>query len=60
MRTSGFLATVSERTEIVKGLLTEHTGQRVFCFRDPDGYVIGVNDNAAFRNSDLGSKYAES
>ncbi|MEW2581168.1 VOC family protein [Streptomyces syringium] len=55
----GFHGLVSQHTEIIKGPLTEHTGQRVFYFRDLDGYVIGVNDNAAFRDSDLGSKYAE-
>ncbi|MCM6774649.1 VOC family protein [Nocardia sp. CDC159] len=48
----------SALAEIVKPMGGDHTGQRMFYFRDPDGYVIGVNDAAALQASDLG-KYAE-
>ncbi|MEC3915617.1 VOC family protein [Nocardia sp. CDC160] len=48
----------SEHAEIVKPVVSDHNGQREFYFRDPDGYVIGINDNAALRSSDLGKKYA--
>uniref|UniRef100_A0AAU2UXR7 VOC family protein n=1 Tax=Streptomyces sp. NBC_00003 TaxID=2903608 RepID=A0AAU2UXR7_9ACTN len=48
---------VARHAEIVKGPLTENNGQRMFYFRDPDGYVVGINDNAALQASDLG-KYA--
>lgn len=41
----------------VKDTDTDHTGQRIFYFRDPDGYVVGINDQAALKASDLG-KYA--
>ncbi|MEU2516803.1 VOC family protein [Streptomyces syringium] len=49
---------IAQHAEITKDTDTDHTGQRMFYFRDLDGYVIGVNDNAAFRASDLGQKYA--
>ncbi|MFE4973672.1 VOC family protein [Kitasatospora sp. NPDC056651] len=49
---------VSRRAEVLKGPLTDHLGQRVFYFRDLDGYVIGIHDNAAFRASDL-VRYAD-
>ncbi|MEU7583502.1 VOC family protein [Streptomyces sp. NPDC041068] len=48
---------ISRHAEIVKDTATDHTGQRLFYFRDPDGYVIGINDQAALKASDLG-KYA--
>ncbi|GGX55973.1 VOC family protein [Streptomyces noursei] len=48
---------ISQHAEIVKDTATDHTGQRMFYFRDPDGYVIGINDKAALQASDLG-KYA--
>ncbi|MFF8732191.1 VOC family protein [Streptomyces sp. NPDC015171] len=48
---------ISQHAEIVKDTGTDHTGQRMFYFRDPDGYVIGINDQAALQASDLG-KYA--
>ncbi|MBF6332986.1 VOC family protein [Nocardia transvalensis] len=51
--------TFSAGAEIVKPITEDHNGQREFYFRDPDGYVIGVNDNNAMQASDLG-KYAES
>ncbi|WP_316528310.1 VOC family protein [Kitasatospora brasiliensis] len=54
-----FHALVSGRAEVVKGPLTDHLGQRVFYFRDLDGYVIGIHDNAAFRASGL-AEYGES
>ncbi|MGK5627889.1 VOC family protein [Streptomyces sp. URMC 123] len=46
---------IAAQADIVKDTLTDHTGQRMFYFRDPDGYVIGINDNAAFKASDLGA-----
>jgi lactoylglutathione lyase len=49
---------VSRHTKVVKGPLTDDLGQRVFYFRDIDGYVLGIHDNAALRASDLG-RYAE-
>ncbi|MBO1413386.1 VOC family protein [Streptomyces sp. FH025] len=54
----GFHDRVARRAEVIKGPLTDHVGQRVFYFRDLDGYVIGIHDNAAFQASDL-RKYAE-
>ncbi|WP_369776474.1 VOC family protein [Streptomyces sp. R33] len=48
---------ISRHAEIIKDTDTDHTGQRMFYFRDPDGYVIGINDKAALQASDLG-KYA--
>ncbi|KOU52645.1 VOC family protein [Streptomyces sp. WM6378] len=45
---------IAEHAEIVKDTGTDHTGQRMFYFRDPDGYVVGINDNAALQASDLG------
>ncbi|MFJ7246315.1 VOC family protein [Kitasatospora sp. NPDC098652] len=48
---------IAQHAEIVKDTDTDHTGQRIFYFRDPDGYVIGINDQAALQASDLG-KYA--
>jgi catechol 2,3-dioxygenase-like lactoylglutathione lyase family enzyme len=54
----GFHDRVARTTEVIKGPLTDDVGQRVFYFRDVDGYVIGVHDNAAFRASDL-VKYGE-
>ncbi|MEH6373818.1 VOC family protein [Streptomyces sp. KLMMK] len=48
---------IAQHAEIIKDTGTDHTGQRMFYFRDPDGYVIGINDQAAFQASDLG-KYA--
>lgn len=54
----GFHDRVARNTEVIKGPLTDDVGQRVFYFRDVDGYVIGVHDDAAFRASDL-ARYAE-
>ncbi|MEU9992914.1 VOC family protein [Streptomyces sp. NPDC048045] len=48
---------ISQHAEIIKDTDTDHTGQRMFYFRDPDGYVIGINDQAALQASELG-KYA--
>ncbi|GHE44987.1 VOC family protein [Streptomyces vinaceus] len=48
---------IARHAEIIKDTVTDHTGQRMFYFRDPDGYVIGINDQAALQASDLG-KYA--
>ncbi|KAF7182673.1 hypothetical protein CNMCM7691_002334 [Aspergillus felis] len=48
---------ISSRTQIIKPITTDHTGQRMFYIRDPDGYVISFNDNNALQSSDLG-KYA--
>ncbi|MEV7526527.1 VOC family protein [Streptomyces sp. NPDC091371] len=48
---------ISRHAEIIKDTDTDHTGQRMFYFRDPDGYVIGINDQAALQASELG-KYA--
>ncbi|MGW1055883.1 VOC family protein [Streptomyces sp. NPDC002586] len=48
---------ITQHAEIVKDTGTDHTGQRMFYFRDPDGYVIGINDKAAFQAGDMG-KYA--
>ncbi|TVL87243.1 VOC family protein [Streptomyces sp. SAJ15] len=48
---------IAAHAKIVKDTGTDHTGQRMFYFQDPDGYVIGINDKAAFQASDLG-KYA--
>ncbi|MEI5098430.1 VOC family protein [Streptomyces sp. PmtG] len=45
---------ISQYAEIVKDTDTDHTGQRIFYFRDLDGYVIGINDQAALKASDLG------
>ncbi|MYT32929.1 MULTISPECIES: VOC family protein [unclassified Streptomyces] len=50
-------AHISQHAEIIKPVTTDHNGQRMFYFRDPDGYVIGINEKAALRASDLG-KYA--
>ncbi|MEV4437631.1 VOC family protein [Streptomyces sp. NPDC049577] len=50
---------IGRHAEIVKDTEDDHTGQRMFYFRDPDGYVIGINDKAAFEASDLGQKYGE-
>lgn len=49
----------SAAADIVKPITEDHNGQREFYFRDPDGYIIGVNDQKAMQASDLG-KYAES
>jgi len=54
----GFHDHVSRHARVVKGPLTDDVGQRVFYFRDLDGYVIGVHDNVALRASELG-KYAD-
>jgi catechol 2,3-dioxygenase-like lactoylglutathione lyase family enzyme len=54
----GFHERVARSTEVIKGPLTDDVGQRVFYFRDVDGYVIGIHDNEAFRASEL-TKYAE-
>ncbi|WP_370417694.1 VOC family protein [Streptomyces sp. QH1-20] len=48
---------IAQHAEIVKDTVTDHNGQREFYFRDPDGYIIGINDNAALQASDL-AKYA--
>ncbi|MFC4517297.1 VOC family protein [Streptomyces ehimensis] len=48
---------IAQHAQIVKDTETDHTGQRMFYFRDVDGYVIGINDKAALQASDLG-KYA--
>ncbi|WP_280432012.1 VOC family protein [Nocardia brasiliensis] len=47
---------ISAHAEIVKPMTADHNGQRMFYFRDPDGYVVGINDKAALRASEL-SKY---
>ncbi|ATL67902.1 VOC family protein [Nocardia terpenica] len=49
---------ISTHAEIVKPMTADNNGQRMFYFRDPDGYVIGINDKAALDNSEL-SKYVE-
>ncbi|WP_338931763.1 VOC family protein [Streptomyces netropsis] len=49
---------IARHAEITKDTDTDHTGRRMFYFRDLDGYVIGINDNTAFQASDLGKKYA--
>ena len=48
---------VGQHAAIVKDTLVDNNGQREFYFRDPDGYVIGINDRAVLQASDLG-KYA--
>ncbi|MFJ6797126.1 VOC family protein [Streptomyces sp. NPDC091268] len=53
----GTFERVREHAEVVKPLTDDHTGQREFYIKDPDGYVIGFNDKAALQSSDLG-KYA--
>ncbi|MEU3771868.1 VOC family protein [Streptomyces sp. NPDC032472] len=45
---------ISRHAEIIKDTDTDHTGQRMFYFRDPDGYVIGINDQAALQAGELG------
>ncbi|GAU65879.1 hypothetical protein SSP35_02_02470 [Streptomyces sp. NBRC 110611] len=50
-------AHISRHAEIVKPITTDHNGQRMFYFRDPGSYVIGINEKAALQASDLG-KYA--
>ncbi|MFH8349220.1 VOC family protein [Streptomyces sp. NPDC018045] len=47
-----------QHAELVKDTVTDHNGQRMFYVRDLDGYVLGINDNAAFKDSELGGKYA--
>ncbi|MGE7386281.1 VOC family protein [Streptomyces sp. NPDC004126] len=37
---------ISRHAEIVKPLTEDHNGVRLFYFRDPDGYVIGVNEKS--------------
>ncbi|MEU3409478.1 VOC family protein [Streptomyces sp. NPDC006670] len=37
---------IAKHAEIVKPLTEDHTGVRLFYFRDLDGYVIGVNDKS--------------
>ncbi|MFE9023773.1 VOC family protein [Streptomyces sp. NPDC007808] len=54
-----FHAQASKHAEVVKEMTTDETGQRMFYIRDPDGYVIGFNDKAALRSSEVGAKYAE-
>ncbi|QIS20116.1 VOC family protein [Nocardia terpenica] len=49
---------ISTHAEIVKPMTADKNGQRMFYFRDPDGYVIGINDKAALDSSELG-KYVE-
>ncbi|MFI6042203.1 VOC family protein [Nocardia sp. NPDC051321] len=48
---------IAEHAEIVKPLTADHNGQRMFYFRDLDGYIIGVNDKELLDASELG-KYA--
>ncbi|UQA93616.1 VOC family protein [Streptomyces halobius] len=48
---------IAQHAEIVKPIGTDHTGQRMFYFRDLDGYVIGVNEKARLEASEMG-KYA--
>ncbi|TJZ52872.1 VOC family protein [Streptomyces piniterrae] len=48
---------ISRYAEIVKPITGDHNGQRMFYFRDPDGYVIGVNEKAMLESSEMG-KYA--
>ena len=48
---------ISQRAEIVKPITGDHTGQRMFYFRDLDGYVVGVNEKAMLEASEMG-KYA--
>lgn len=47
-------AEIGSHAEIVKDIGADHTGRRMFSFRDPDGYVIGVNEKASLEASDLG------
>jgi lactoylglutathione lyase len=42
---------------LVRDSATDHTGTREFYITDPDGYVIGINDAASRRNSDLVGRY---
>lgn len=35
---------IAARAQIVKDSETDHTGQRMFYFQDPDGYIVGIND----------------
>ncbi|MEV5379371.1 VOC family protein [Streptomyces nondiastaticus] len=37
---------IAQHAEIVKPLTEDHTGVRLFYFRDIDGYVIGVNEKS--------------
>lgn len=48
---------IAQHARIVKEPATDHNGQRMFYFADPDGYIIGINDNVAFQESEL-AKYA--
>ncbi|MFJ7272613.1 VOC family protein [Streptomyces sp. NPDC099050] len=45
---------VSRHADIVKEPVTDNNGVREFYFRDTDGYVIGINDHAALKASDMG------
>ncbi|MFF5706625.1 VOC family protein [Streptomyces sp. NPDC012794] len=48
---------IAQHAEIIKPMTTDNNGQREFYFRDPDGYIIGINDKAVLEASELG-KYA--
>ncbi|GAA2716370.1 MULTISPECIES: VOC family protein [Streptomyces] len=50
-------ARIAQHAEIVKPVITNHMGQRMFYFRDLDGYVVGINEKARLQASDMG-KYA--
>lgn len=50
---------VLKHADVVKEKTTDETGQCMFYIRDLDGYVIGFNDKAALRASEVGGKYAE-
>ncbi|WP_338932511.1 hypothetical protein WEB32_28385 [Streptomyces netropsis] len=43
---------IAQHTEIVKPLSEDHTGVRLFYFRDIDGYVIGVNESPPSTSAD--------
>lgn len=43
----------SRHAQIVKAPVTDSNGVHAFYFRDPDGYVFGINDRAALEASDM-------
>ncbi|MEV6073313.1 VOC family protein [Nocardia sp. NPDC052001] len=51
------LDTCAAVTAILRGPSADHTGTREFYIADPDGYIIGINDAASRRNSDLVGDY---
>ncbi|MFF1414061.1 VOC family protein [Streptomyces sp. NPDC058289] len=44
----------SRHAQIVKEPVTDNNGVHEFYFRDPAGYVIGINDRAALEASHMG------